>query len=88
MKDRSEDVRHMLKELNPEADLIEGMDKALIGFTEIDNRYVAVYHREGIVRQLMDMDGSTEDEAEQHFEYNIDGTVMSNNNPIFVSRPL
>lgn len=72
-----------LADLNPEAALADGFEDALIG---IAHRFgedpVAVYDRDKCIRILMERDEMTEEDAIDHFEYNVIGTGIPHA-PIF-----
>lgn len=80
-------IKEYLSDVNPEAWCIDGMDDALIGVTDAEDGEVAVYSELAIIAILMDEDMSEED-AIEHFEFNIKGTRFTKNGPIFVLNPV
>lgn len=64
---------------------LDGHDDALLGMVEDEDEpyYNAVYSCERILGQLR-MDGMTEGEAFEFFEYNIRGSKFTGSNPIYV----
>ena len=61
--------------------LADGFDAAIIGQSTKD---LLVYNVSTIVEILMERDGMTEEEALEYFEYNIDGSYMGEETPIFM----
>lgn len=65
--------------------LLDGLDDAYIGIVEgINRRPLALYG----VKECIDTfikDGMSEDEAFEHFEYNVKGAYVGNYTPIFLN---
>jgi hypothetical protein len=59
----------------------DGFDDAIIGET---TKELVVYNVATIIDILMERDGMTEDEAFEYFDYNIDGSYMGEQTPIFM----
>jgi hypothetical protein len=59
----------------------DGFDDAIIGQTTKD---LVVYNVSTIIEILMERDEMTEEEALEFFDYNIDGSYMGEQTPIFV----
>ena len=75
-------VREDLEFLNPEAIYAEGFDEALIGHTICHVGIRAVYDADKCIEILCkDMDF---DDAAEHFDYNIVGSYVGDNGPIFM----
>ena len=66
---------------------VEGHDKAIMGVTERDGVALVVYDGGKILRRLRKRDGMSKDEADEFFAYNIAGTWMGEQTPIFVRPP-
>ncbi len=64
----------------------DGFDDALIGIGQQFNRSIAVYDTGKVIEILMERDGLTEEEAIEHFEFNIIGAWVGEQTPIFVER--
>lgn len=64
---------------------IDGHDSAIIGVTESGGETLVVYDTEKILRRLRKRDGMSKDEALEFFAYNITGTRMGAQTPIFVT---
>jgi len=80
-KKRIQDLKERIEEINPDAMLADGLDDALAGY---DSRGRAVYHIEEILGILMLRDGMTEEEAQEFFDFNIDGAHMGQFTPIYM----
>ena len=80
-------MRQFVADANPDALFLDPpstYDFAIIGRTYGPNP-VAVYDYQLLVYQLTTEDGITEDEAIDHIEYNIIGSVGGENYPIITS---
>lgn len=79
------DIIKHINEINPEALLIDGFDKAIIGTCErINLGPVVAYDVEKILYILCKQDGMEYDEALEYFNFNIQGAWMGEYTPIFV----
>jgi len=61
--------------------IADGFDDAIIGQTTKD---LVVYNVSTIIEILMERDEMTEEEALEFFDYNIDGSYMGEQTPIFI----
>jgi len=79
-----EQVEYMLAAMEHEAPMLDGLDGAIIGLTEIgyDNS-VVVYSYEKVIEILMERDGMDLQGAKEFFEYNIEPSSPAPS-PIFV----
>ena len=80
-KDRAERIERLLEtiaDLNPETpvleDCIEGYDK--------DGRIIYSVHN--IIETLMERDEMSEEEAWEHYSFNIEGSYLGEYTPIFI----
>lgn len=82
---KAEIVRRELAETNPAAVLFDGMDSALVGWTP---RFggLAVYDRELCIRALV-AQGMAWVDAEEFFEFNLEGAWMGEYTPVIVNGP-
>ena len=84
---QEEYILDQVAEINPDAIVLEPrstFNRAIIG-TDPDGRIV--YSANKIINAFMDVDGMTEEEAIEYFEYNTLGTIQpmgSSNKPFFV----
>lgn len=83
-KIRALNKRSRIGQIDPEALLLDGFDRSIIGTAQrCGQPLVVVYSRVGIIGELMD-DGMTEEEAEEYFEFNIGGAWVGNRTPVIV----
>lgn len=74
-----------LKAINPEAVMYDGFDEAVVGIIErCGTGPLALYDREKCIKLLMD-EGSTREDAEDYFCYNVEGTWAGPNTPFIAS---
>lgn len=72
-------------EYNEEALICDGFDDALIGVAErINLGPVAAYDVNKIINILITRDGMNLEDALEHFQYNIIGSWMGENTPVFI----
>jgi len=82
-------TREEIAEINPEALLCDGFDEAIIGIAErINLGPIVAYSVEKILDILIQRDGMTYEEALEYFDYNILGSWMGENTPIFITTNL
>jgi hypothetical protein len=80
-----DELTENLSELNPEALLADGFEKALLGYTaNYHHTHVAVYSARRCIAILVSRDGMTEDEAEEFFSLNTLGAYVGENGPLFI----
>jgi hypothetical protein len=76
-----------IADINPEALLVDGFDKAIIGMAErIGLGPVVAYDVEKIIEILMTRDEMSYEEAYEYFDFNIQGAWMGDFTPIFISK--
>jgi hypothetical protein len=63
-----------------------GHDDAIIGIVERDGIPLVVYDTAKIIKLLRTRDRMSRDEAEEFFEYNVAGTWMGEQTPLFLRR--
>jgi hypothetical protein len=74
-----------LAEINEEILLADGFEEALVGYVErAGGPTVAVYDTEKCISILQE-NGMTEEEAVDFFYYNVVGSYMGENTPVFFS---
>lgn len=75
-----------IEEINPEALLCDGFDEAIIGMAErINLGPVVAYDVDKMIDIMIEHDGMTYEEAIEYFDYNILGSWMGENTPIFIT---
>lgn len=78
-------TREDIAEINPDALLCDGFDEAIIGIAErINLNPVVAYSVDKIIDIMMERDGMSYEEAMEYYEYNILGSWMGDNTPIFI----
>lgn len=65
---------------------LEGHDSAIMGVTERGGVVLVVYDSGKVLRRLRKRDGMSKDEADEFFAYNIEGTWMGAQTPIFLTK--
>jgi hypothetical protein len=74
-----------LAELNPDALLADGLEKAFVGYTvNHHHAHVAVYDVQRCIDILVERDGMTHEGAEEFLEFNTLGAYVGPNGPIYV----
>jgi len=63
--------------------LADGFEEAFVGIARQCGNPVAIYHREKCIKILM-RKGMSEDEAEEFFEYNIEGCYSGEQTPAYL----
>lgn len=78
-------ILEQLRDDNPEAILLAGLDAAILGITTGDNQPPrAVYSARKIIGILMERDGMTRDDATEFFDFNISGLYAGPYSPVLV----
>jgi hypothetical protein len=73
-------------EYNEEALSADGFEGAIIGMCEIFGRPpVIAYDRDKCIEILVQRDEMAYDEAEEYFEYNVAGSWVGDNTPVYVT---
>lgn len=75
-------TRDLLAEFNEDMLFADGFDEALIGCGERMGVCVAIYSISKCIEVLM-KDNMTDEEAMEYFEYNVLGSYMGENTPMF-----
>ena len=74
-----------LAEINPDALLADGLEKAFVGYTvNHHSNHVAVYDVQKCIDILVERDGMTHEGAEEFLEFNTLGAYVGPNGPIYV----
>jgi len=79
-----EEIKHYITQHNDEALFADGFEDALIGVGVIFNRSLATYDMRKCIDILMKRDGMTEEEAVEYFDFNVTGSYVGENTPVFV----
>ena len=79
-------TREEIAEINPDALLCDGFDEAIIGIADrINLNSVVAYSVEKIIEIMVERDNMTYEEALEYYEYNILGSWVGENTPIFIT---
>lgn len=64
----------------------DGFDEALLGvfYDKVNGVYKLVYSRDKCIEILMVRDGMTDEEANEYFDYNVEGAYVGEQTPIWV----
>ena len=63
--------------------LADGFEEAFVGVARQFNKPIAVYHRGKCINILMKQ-GMTEDEAEEFFSFNVEGSYVGEQTPAYL----
>ena len=72
---------YIIDQLGEEALMATGLDEAVIGVDRYSER--VIYSVKKIITILMTRDGMTEEEALEHYDYNIEGGWVGYQTPIW-----
>lgn len=81
-----ERIKWRLSYLNPQAVVLDGLDDAIIGYARVEQGYSVLYSVEKCIQVFQDQ-GMSEDEATEHFEFNVRGMYCGEHSPLFVETP-
>lgn len=77
-----------LCEMSPDALLADGFHRALVGVVgRCDMDLVALYDIDLCILKLMEVDGLTEEDAVEYFEFNVIGAYVGDGAPCFARFP-
>jgi hypothetical protein len=84
-QERRRRVQEWLAERQPDAVLLDGLDEALVGAGCIaGGQALAVYDQGAILDTLMERDGMTEQDAWDHYGYNIESLYAGSGTPLII----
>ena len=75
--------KERIAEINPEALLADGFEKALIGYVQQFNTTLALYDYDKCVAILVTRDKMSKDEAQEYLSFNTLGAYVGKNTPAF-----
>ena len=79
--ERIERLLETIKELNPESVVLDGLDDSIEGYDKDGRIIYSVYN---IIETLMQRDEMSEEEAWEHYSFNIEGAYLGEYTPIFL----
>ena len=77
------DLIKSLTELNPKALIADGYDKAIKGIGNRNGKPVLIYSSNKCIKQLMEDNNWSEEDALEWFTYNTESAYVGDNTPIF-----
>lgn len=79
--------REQLAENDPELLFADGFDNAILGIVHrCGMEPVVCYDQDFIIKLLISRDGLSEEDAIEHFDFNIAGAYVGPRTPMFLSR--
>tara|TARA_R110002020_G_scaffold147866_3_gene323477 strand:+ start:509 stop:766 length:258 start_codon:yes stop_codon:yes gene_type:complete len=78
------EMKEYIGQHNDEALLADGFEGALMGVGVIFDKSLAAYDMRKCIDILIERDGMSEEEAVEYFEFNVTGSYVGENTPIFV----
>jgi len=79
----SEDLRLLAAEANEEMLFADGFDDAIVGYIERACSTPVALYDTGLCIAILMEEGMTEEDAYDHFYYNVVGSYMGENTPVF-----
>lgn len=77
--------KETISEINPDALLADGFDDALLGVCyQFGQLPLVSYDYNKCIDILIQRDGMSEEEALEYFEFNVLGSYMGPNTPVFI----
>lgn len=73
-----------MKDSKDQTMLATGFEKAIIGLDTCQEVFRVVYDIDAIISILMERDEMTEEDALEHFSYNIQGSYVGAGTPIYI----
>lgn len=75
----------LLDMVGPDALFADGFDDCILGVVAVDGTPRVLYSRELIIAQLMRTDKCDYESAAEHFDYNIEGSYVGDEGPLFAT---
>lgn len=79
--DRIQELKEVISDLNSEALFADGFDRAIMGY---DCHGRVIYSIDTIIETLVERDGMDWEEASEYFSFNIEGSWLGENTPIYM----
>jgi hypothetical protein len=79
----AQEMRDHIAEIDEQVMMADGFEDALLGYARQFNTVMALYDRDKCIEILMKRDGMTEEEAEEFFEFNVQGASVGEHTPAF-----
>ena len=78
-----DEIAAEIAERNPDAKFADGLEDALVGYAVSEGRTLALYSSDRVIKILMRRDNMTVDDAIEFFEFNVAGSYIGPNTPMF-----
>ena len=80
-------TRERLAAVDEEILMADGLDEAIVGYAErCGSPPIAVYDRAKCVEIIMARDDMSHEDAEEYFEFNVAGSWVGDQTPLFLTR--
>jgi hypothetical protein len=80
----TKETQQAMKGSEDQTMIANGFEEAIIGLDTSGEVFRIVYDIDTIIQILMDRDGMTEEDALEHFSYNIQGSYVGEGTPLYV----
>ena len=64
----------------------DGFEDAFMGYANVFNKTIAVYHTQICIKILMDRDKMSEEDSEEYMEFNVEGGWFGKTSPCFIDK--
>jgi hypothetical protein len=81
---RRQTIEEIMPDRNPDALFMDGLDDAIIGIGQQFTHDPVVVYDEGRIIEVLRSWGMKEQEAEEYFSFNIQGSWVGENTPIII----
>lgn len=79
-----QEIRDHIGDLDEDILIADGFDDALVGYVQVAGKpLVALYDRDLCIAILVKRDGMTPEEAEEYFQFNVEGAYVGEYSPAF-----
>lgn len=79
-----QEIEKICKQKNITVLFADGFDDAIIGIGKCFQYYKVVYHKSKIIDIIINEWGLSLEEAEEYYEYNISGSYVGEQTPVFL----
>lgn len=79
-----EELRSSIAGLNEQAVLWDDMDQCIIGVSEVEGSYRAIYSADKVLHYLMERDGMSYDDAREWMDYNMSPGTPGGDYPLMM----
>jgi hypothetical protein len=79
----AQEIREHIAEIDEQVLMADDFEDALLGYAQQFNTTTALYDRHKCIEILMARDGMSEKEADEFFEFNVQGAYLGEHTPTF-----